>query len=266
MSLHDIPLGDAPFTLERNIIYQKELMHRGPFEKNYIELRKKEKRVYSDDVVRNLPDYDEHSQKKEWMIRKITMTNLISYFSKKDNKNLILELGCGNGWLSHQLAISLKADIVGLDINETELLQGARLFGGCRNLTFIHGDIFTFDIKKKIFDVILLAGSIQYFPDLDQLIYRLLDLLTPSGEIHIVDSPIYSSSIESQEAKKRSYSYFKAHDAPAMTDHYFHHHLLELKGFNYRILFKPNYFVSMVKKMVLGTPQLIFPWIQIKHH
>jgi 2-polyprenyl-3-methyl-5-hydroxy-6-metoxy-1,4-benzoquinol methylase len=126
-------------------------MHRGTFEKNYIELRKKEKRVYSDDVVRNLPDYDEHSQKKEWMIRKITMTKLISYFSEKDNKNLILELGCGNGWLSHQLAISLKADIVGLDINEVELLQGARLFGGCRNLSFHHEILFDPHSPRSLF-------------------------------------------------------------------------------------------------------------------
>src|SRR5882672_1376853 len=142
MILDNILLGNASFTLEGNIICQKELGRQGPFEKNYIELRKKEKRVYSDEVVRYLPDYNQRdSQRKEWMIRKITMTKLITYFKKKENKNLILELGCGNGWLSHQLAMAMNADVFGLDINETELLQGARLFRDCQNLAFIQGDV-----------------------------------------------------------------------------------------------------------------------------
>src|SRR5258705_10156806 len=203
MNLRNLLLSNNSFSFKRNIFYQKELTHHDPFEKNYIELRKRENRVYADEVVRNLPDLDmPQSLKNEWLIRKITMRKLITYFKKKDKKNLILELGCGNGWLSHQLAVSLNAEILGLDINETELLQGASLFGDCQNLTFIRGDIFTVDIKKETFEIILLASSIQYFPSLALLIPRLLEMLKSSGEIHIVDSPLYNSSIESVEARK----------------------------------------------------------------
>src|SRR5258705_4604234 len=193
MNLRNLLLSNNSFSFKRNIFYQKELTHHDPFEKNYIELRKRENRVYADEVVRNLPDLDmPQSLKNEWLIRKITMRKLITYFKKKDKKNLILELGCGNGWLSHQLAVSLNAEILGLDINETELLQGASLFGDCQNLSFIYGDIFTIGIKEETFDIVILAGSIQYFPDVARLVRRLLDLEKPAGEIHIVDSPIYA--------------------------------------------------------------------------
>ncbi len=267
MALRNHLLTDPSFIFERNIFYQKGLGHSDSFEKKYIELRKSENRVYADEVVRNLPDFEgSYTLKKEWMIRKITLMELIRYLQKKDTQNLILELGCGNGWLSHQLARSIQADIFGLDINETELTQGARIFGDCQNLSFMYGDIFTIDIKKNAFDTVILAGSIQYFPDFTRLAHRLLDLLNPTGEIHIVDSPIYASSMDSKEAKKRSDHYFSSGGVPAMANHYFHHHANELKNFNHQILFKPNYLVSLFSSRILRRPQRSFPWILIKHH
>ena len=94
MALRNLLLTDPSFIFERNIFYQKGLGHGDPFEKNYIELRKSENRVYADEVVRNLPDFDgSYALKKEWMIRKITMIKLIEYLKKKGAKNLILEFG-----------------------------------------------------------------------------------------------------------------------------------------------------------------------------
>jgi len=265
MTLRDILFNSSRFNFEKNIFYQKEF-RKDIFEKRYIELRKREQRVYSDEVVRNLPEFVEPGTlTKEWAIRKITLKKLITYLKKKKYKLLILELGCGNGWLSHQLASSLNVEVLGLDVNETELLQGAALFKDSQNLSFISADIFTADLKKETFDIILLASSIQYFPSLTQLIHRLLELLSPSGEIHIVDSPIYSSSAELLEAKKRSHNYFNKQSVPEMADNYFHHSMTELKKFNHEILFKPNSLISIVKRKILRISQNPFPWIIIKH-
>ena len=265
MTLRNILLNNPSFTFEKNIFYQKEWGN-DLFEKEYIDLRRRESRVYSDDVVRNLPDLEEPgSLNVEWLIRKVTVKNLVRYFKKKKDKLMILELGCGNGWLAHQLASSLNAEILGLDINETELLQGAALFKNLQNLSFMRADVFTAAIKKETFDVILLASSLQYFPNLMELIQRLLELLKPSGEIHIVDSPIYASTVESREAKNRSHKYFRAKGVPAMANNYFHHTLPELKSFKHRILFNPNSLISIFKRKTLRIPQSIFPWILIKH-
>ncbi len=53
----------------------------------------------------------------------------------------ILELGCGNGWLSHLLSQSLQRDVCGIDVNRTELTQAARMFGHDQRLSFIAADI-----------------------------------------------------------------------------------------------------------------------------
>jgi len=264
MTLRNILLNDSSFVFEKNIFYQRELRN-NIFEKEYIELRKREQRVYSDEVVRNLPEFDKPGPlKKEWAIRKITLKKFFEYLRKKEN-SFILELGCGNGWLSHQLATLLKVEVVGLDVNETELLQGASLFKDNQNLSFMYADVFTTGIEKETFDVILLASSIQYFPNLMQLIERLLELLNPSGEIHIVDSPMYRSSVESLEAKKRSHNYFSSQGVPEMANNYFHHTLPELKKINHKVLFNPNSLISIFKRKILRTPQSGFPWIMIKH-
>jgi ubiquinone/menaquinone biosynthesis C-methylase UbiE len=265
MTIREFLLASSSFVFEKNIFFQKDL-RKDTFEKKYIDLRKREDRVYSDDVLLKLPDFDGSDPlKKEWTIRKITLNKLISYFNKRHHKQLIIELGCGNGWLAHQLASSVNAEVIALDKNETELLQGARLFSGSQNLSFVYADIFTADIKKGSFDIILLASSVQYFSHLQQLIEKLLPLLNPSGEIHIVDSPIYKSLTHSLEAQKRSRNYFNAQGVPEMANNYFHHKLAELKNFKQEILFNPNSLISMFKRKLLRIPQSSFPWIMIKH-
>jgi 2-polyprenyl-3-methyl-5-hydroxy-6-metoxy-1,4-benzoquinol methylase len=265
MTLHDILLSNTSFIFEKNIFYQKEFL-KDTFEKRYIDLRQREHRVYSDDVVQNLPEFNEPGPlKNEWSVRKMSLRRLIRRFKKKQHKLLILELGCGNGWLSHQLASSLNAEVLGLDINEAELLQGATLFRDNKNLSFMCADVFTTAFKNETFDVILLASSLQYFPNIEQLICRLLELLNPWGEIHIVDSPIYNSWIESQEAKKRSNDHFSLQGVPEMANNYFHHTLAELANFSPQILSKPKFLISLFKRKILRTPQSPFPWILVKH-
>jgi 2-polyprenyl-3-methyl-5-hydroxy-6-metoxy-1,4-benzoquinol methylase len=75
------------------------------FERLYIALREQEQRLYTDEQVRQLPDIDpSHLHYKEWKIRKHSAERLISYLNKKKRRLNILEIGCGNGWLSAQLA------------------------------------------------------------------------------------------------------------------------------------------------------------------
>ncbi len=264
MDLRNSFLNNPSFSFERNIFYQKGMERQIRFEKDYIKLREKEGRLYSDEIVQNLPDIPKSvSLAKEWKVRKISMNKLISYLNQKKISGSILELGCGNGWLAHNLTISVNAEICALDVNETELVQGARLFMADKNLTFVYADIFKAEINKATFDTIILASSVHYFPDMNQLIYRLLELLKPAGEIHIIDTPFYSCKNESNRAKERSRSYFESQGMPAMANGYYHHTLLDLKNFNLKILFDPNRPASMFKRKILRIPQITFHWILI---
>src|SRR5690242_8201089 len=117
-------------------------LHATDFEKSYIALRQKERRVYSDRELLQLPDIDEsHPHYQEWMARKESSSRLMRYLSRHDGLKKILEIGCGNGWLSAQLAALKNKEVTGMDINVTELAQAERVFGKMENLRFIHNDI-----------------------------------------------------------------------------------------------------------------------------
>src|SRR5450755_3134227 len=90
------------------------------FEKKYITTRGLENRLYSDDELLRLPDIEsEHTHYKEWQLRKKSSQRLMRYLAARKKALDILEIGCGNGWLSHQLAEIPGSRVTGLDINFT---------------------------------------------------------------------------------------------------------------------------------------------------
>ena len=75
------------------------------FETLYLRVREKEKRIYTDEQTARLPQISQqHPHYKEWLIREQSCNKLLQYIKKKECQLDILEVGCGNGWLSAQLA------------------------------------------------------------------------------------------------------------------------------------------------------------------
>ena len=230
-----------------------------PFEKQYINARLKENRIYDDKEVKSLPDIlPAHPHFNEWQIRKKSCTRLIRFLKAKKKPLNILEIGCGNGWMSFQLAQVAKATVTGQDINFTELQQAARVFNANTRLRFVYGDVFSGVLRNRKFDVIVFAASIQYFSSFNKIIAFALDQLNKGGEIHILDTHFYAAE-EIAAAKKRTETYFQSLGFPAMGNHYFHHSMDELNNFRYRLLFNPGSF----KNRLLGRKDP-FPWVCIK--
>jgi ubiquinone/menaquinone biosynthesis C-methylase UbiE len=218
------------------------------FEKKYISIRCMENRLYSDSEVAALPEIRrDHTHFREWKIRKESSRKIISYLTMKKRKLNILEIGCGNGWLSHALSRIPATNIVGLDINFTELQQAATVFNEQSNLKFVYGDIYSGALKDEIFDIILFSASIQYFRSCPKIINNCLHRLRPNGEIHIMASPFYKSG-EIEAAKKRSLDYYSSLGFPEMTDYYFHHDIDELKSFRHGILYNPFSLLNRISK------------------
>lgn len=229
------------------------------FEQTYLDLRSKEGRVYDDGQLATLPDINrDHPLVKEWEIRKRSMQRLMKYLQQNAGARSILEVGCGNGWLAHNLSKMEGTEIVGLDVNITELLQAARVFKQAENLSFMLANIFELNLTIK-FNYVILASSIQYFHDIPQLIAKLKSLLADSGELHILDSPIYTRDVVS-DAQKRSADYF-ASQRSAMVEHYHHHTEDDLAEFNPQLLFDPSDLLAKIKrKFTVDSP---FPWVKI---
>src|SRR5688572_28959283 len=161
-----------------NIIGEADNSSGGTFENLYVQLPKKEQRFYTDEEVRKLPQIAAtHPHFKEWLLREKTCKRLIKYMNKKGKPLNILEIGCGNGWLSAQLAKNTSGQVVGMDINKEELNQAGRVFGKISNLNFIEGDIRSCQLEHHSFDIILFAASLQYFPSIEEIMHAAFQYL-----------------------------------------------------------------------------------------
>lgn len=228
------------------------------FEQQYLSLREKEQRIYSDEEVFQLPDISrQHPHYNEWQCRKESAKRLRNYFEKRSSLLKILEVGCGNGWLSHYLAYIPGCSVTGTDVNFQELQQASRVFSHIPNLKFAVGGIEAKGTEGLAFDFIVFASSIQYFPSLAETIWLAQHKLKPGGEIHILDTPFYKED-EVNLARQRTEEYYQRTGFPGMANFYYHHTIDSLQGLPHRILYEPSFFNRhfLQKK----SP---FPWIQI---
>ncbi|HYM93492.1 MAG TPA: class I SAM-dependent methyltransferase [Chitinophagaceae bacterium] len=230
------------------------------FEELYLQLRKQENRIYTDEQVALLPDIDPgHCHSKEWQIRKRSSQRLFRYLRAKGKTLEILEIGCGNGWLSAKLSGIASASVTGLDINSYEIEQAKRVFKKNTNLRFEQGNPFTGILNDEQFDIIIFAASIQYFSSLQRIIKKALSLLRLGGEIHIIDTNFYKES-ELKNARLRSKNYYEMIGHPCMAEYYFHHCIDELKAFNYKVIRYPDFLSG-----ILFKNKNFFYWVCVQH-
>lgn len=228
------------------------------FEEIYIAARTKENRLYTDAQVASLPVIEQtHIHSAEWEMRKRSAEKLFSRLQQKNRSLNILEVGCGNGWLSAMLAGIDDAIVTGADINQTELEQAKRVFRNKKNLDFLSEDIREIELEENRFDVIIFAASIQYFESVEAIIQAALLLLNKGGEIHILDSHFYKEQ-EVEAAATRTLSYYNSLGYEEMAGHYYHHSIQSVKKFNHKFLFDPS---SLKNKLFKRTDP--FPWICI---
>jgi len=231
------------------------------FESVYLNVRDKEKRIYSDNELINLPlPSNNNSHKNEWNLRAKSYYRFKEYLRQKNENLNILDLGCGNGWFCGQLSNSFVHNFYCMDVNLTELTQSRRVFKSSQ-IKFIYADIFTSDIPKSFFDVIIINAAVQYFPDLRKLVDQILVLLRVNGEIHIIDSPFYSDR-EVDNARKRTVEYYRTMGFPEMANNYFHHSWDEISKYNFEILYQPASLTSKFRKLFFKEDSP-FPWIKI---
>ncbi len=231
------------------------------FEKLYVALRYQEGRIYSEKEIARLPAVPPfHPHYKEWLLRKNSCQKLKRYVQHNAKICDILEIGCGNGWLSAQLASATTGAVTGIDINALELEQAWRVFNDRPNLNFIEGDIRDGILGDNKYDLIVFAASIQYFKSLKEIIKTAAKYLTLQGEVHITDTHLYKRS-EIPSAQLRSKNYFMEMEFPEMADYYFHHNIKELDDFSFAVLHDPN---SGINKLLLNRNP--FHWIAIKNN
>ncbi|MBP7448615.1 MAG: class I SAM-dependent methyltransferase [Flavobacteriales bacterium] len=186
-------------------------------------VRGAEGRMLTDDQVRALPQGKGLWNASEWSLRARSTARLLKVLASQGSGLRILEVGCGNGWLSAALQRN-GHHVLGLDPFAAELEQAARVFHD--GPTFARGDLLTTNLPPAYFDVVLFPASIQYFPEPSVVIKKAIRHLGPSGTIHVLDSVLYGSSVEAEKARQRSFDHYEAMGFPGMAANY-HAHTLD---------------------------------------
>jgi ubiquinone/menaquinone biosynthesis C-methylase UbiE len=231
------------------------------FENLYINVRKKEKRIYSNDEIKLLPYASKlNPHRNEWALRTKSFLRLKYYLAQKKTKLNILDLGSGNGWVTGQLEKEFSHNYFCVDINLTELKQGAKVFGN-ENITFIYADIIKTSFPSNVFDIVIINSALQYFSDISALMKELFYILKSYGEIHIIDTPFYDQK-DIMSAKNRTLKYYQSLGYPEMAENYFHHSIGDLRYLRYSYLYKPNSLKNKLSGFIFEKDSP-FPWILI---
>ncbi len=93
----------------------------------------------------------------------------------------ILDLGCGNGQITHYLSQVVQGHFMGIDISEKGIGQAKKLEH--QLLSFQTGNMNDLQDELGTFDVILSVDTLYYAQQLDDLIPRLKDRLQANGKI-----------------------------------------------------------------------------------
>lgn len=88
----------------------------------------------------------------------------------------ILDVGCGTGHLSAQIA-EAGAEVVGLDTSEEMIRKAQQSHSDCE---FVHGDARSFSFEKP-FDAVFSNAALHWIPEQDAVLESVASTLAPDG-------------------------------------------------------------------------------------
>lgn len=175
---HGKIINGVPIILPKNkdaVESATELHEQSRTEFNYIDHYEKDAEIFdyhekSDDVTEN-----ERARLNQKIIRQISK-----------NSKRILDVGCGNGWLSKAIQND-QNQVVSMDIALNNV-QKALLNEPHKNHSGLVADVFHLPFEKNSFDSIVASEIIEHVYDPKKFIECLFQVLKPGGEL-IITTP-----------------------------------------------------------------------------
>ena len=175
-----------------------------PFLAHYRRVRAQDGyRSRSADYYRALPETGPSDQQAAtWRIRAATYRNLMrrSSLSRPPAGPLlrVLDLGAGNGWLSHRLS-ALGHACVAVDWldDEEDGLGAARHYPVA--FTCLQADFDRLPLAPGQFDLVVYNASLHYSSDIEASLRHGAGMLRPGGRLAILDSPTFRSRASAEQ-------------------------------------------------------------------
>lgn len=100
----------------------------------------------------------------------------------------VLDIGCGTGSISKDIANNIGANgkVIGIDNTESFIKSGQESYQSIANLELIAVDLFDYNPDIK-FDLIVSARTLQWLSNPKEALIKMKSLLKPNGQISILD-------------------------------------------------------------------------------
>jgi len=109
-----------------------------------------------------------------------------------DDYSVVLDVGCGNGWVSKEL-IPLGKKVISMDISTTNPINAIKRVQH-KNHAGLIADIYNIPLRENSIDCIIASEVLEHIQDPKSCITSLINLLKPNGKL-ILTTP-YNEKIE----------------------------------------------------------------------
>jgi SAM-dependent methyltransferase len=193
---------------ERAAYYQQ-------FVRDYETVRRAEGRGANDPAWYRALPFADHSGRfsEDWRIRARSFATLLDRVivpleKAGDGALAIADLGAGNGWLSNRLAERGHAlTAVDLLVNEFDGL-GAHVHY-LMKFTSVQAEFGRLPLESDQYDLAVFNGSLHYSTDYTITLSEALRVLKTSGQLVIMDSPVYHEMTSGQQMVREREDHFE---------------------------------------------------------
>lgn len=145
-----------------------------------------------------------------WRVRQESYERLRRQVLSRSNGDAlaVLDLGAGNGWLSHRLG-TLGHRPVAVDVFDDDE-DG---LGACQHydISFpcVQADFDALPFAPGQFDRVVFNGSLHYSPDVRATLQRARHMLRPGGALLVIDSPMFRTDADGRAMLARQARSFR---------------------------------------------------------
>jgi len=106
---------------------------------------------------------------------------------KLQPSDVVLDLGCGTGWLSRQIAARVPdGRVVGIDVSDEMIERAKRASAGLSNVAFLVGTADRIPWESAFFSQAVSVESAYYWPDPASGVGELFRVMRPGGNVWIL--------------------------------------------------------------------------------
>jgi len=146
-------------------------------------------------MLPSVPPDDPHAP--EWRLRRESFERLHRRIlpSVGPEPIRVLDVGAGNGWLSHRLA-SLGHQVVAVDRLDDELDGLGAWRHYATRFVPVQADFDALPFAPGQFNLVVFNGSLHYSPNVAASLARAHRMLAPGGALAVMDSPMFRREAE----------------------------------------------------------------------